>query len=153
MLGRLTFDVVRVAIGGITVLLASIALGAHFGGGPAQILGMLLLLALWTLGYTGLYYIVGLRTRSQQKLAVLVPLFLPISLLSTAYVPSELAPGWVRTVSAGNPYSHVVDAARELMAGAVSWHVMVSALVAGTAFIALTQLGAARAFARLVRAE
>jgi ABC-type multidrug transport system permease subunit len=41
-----------------------------------------------------------------------VPLFLPISLLSTAYVPAELLPGWVRAAAAVNPYRHVVDAVR-----------------------------------------
>jgi hypothetical protein len=53
------------------------------------------LLAGWTLGYAGLHYVVGLRARSREALTALVPLFLPISLLSTAYVPAGLLPGWV----------------------------------------------------------
>jgi ABC-2 type transport system permease protein len=153
MAGRLLFDVVRVLIAGTAVLGVSVALGGHFSGGPIGFIGMLAVLAVWTLGYTGLFYAVGLRSRSQQKLAVLIPLFLPISLLSTAYVPRQLAPAWIRTVSAVNPYTHVVDAARQLMAGTADIGVVVEALVAGGAFVALTQLGAARAFARLVRAD
>jgi ABC-2 type transport system permease protein len=153
MLGRLLFDVVRVLIAGTVVLAASIALGATFHGGLLGLAGMLLMLATWTLGYAGLFYLIGLKSRSQQKLAVLIPLFLPISLLSTAYVPRQLAPGWVRTASAINPYSHVVDAVRALMAGTANAAVIAGALAAALALIALTQLGAARAFARLVRAD
>lgn len=46
---------------------------------------------------------VGLKARSPEALTALVPLFLPISLLSTAYVSAELLPGWVRAAAAVNP--------------------------------------------------
>jgi ABC-2 type transport system permease protein len=151
--GRLLFDVVRVLIAGTAVLGVSVALGADFHGGTVGHVGMLAVLALWTLGYTGLFYAVGLRSRSQQKVAVLIPLFLPISLLSTAYVPRQLAPGWIRTVSAINPYTHVVDAARQLMAGTAGLAIVLGGIGAGVAFVALTQVGSAKAFARLVRAD
>jgi len=57
----------------------------------------------------------------------------------------------VRTASAINPYSHVVDAVRG--AGTADAVVIAGALAAAVAFIALTQLGAERAFARLVHAD
>jgi ABC-2 type transport system permease protein len=153
LVGRLLFDVIRVILAGTVVLLATIALGATFGGGPLGFLGMLGLLGLWTLGCTGLFCLVGLRSRSHQKLAVLVPLFLPISLLSTAYIPRELAPAWVQDVAAINPYTHVVDGVRQLMTGIARLSTLVAAVVAGVILIALTQLGSARFFARLVRAD
>ena len=153
MLGRLLFDVVRVLIAGLVVLVASVAFGAPFGGGPLDVVGMLIVLALWTLGYTGLFYVVGLTSRSQQKLAVLIPAFLPISLLSSAYIPRSLAPHWVQVAASINPYTHVVDAARHFMSGNAHWSDLAGAVLAGGALIALTQLGAARAFARLLRAD
>jgi hypothetical protein len=57
------------------------------------------LLAGGALGYAGLYSVVGLRARSPEALTALVTLtalvslFVPIWLLSTAYVPAELQPG------------------------------------------------------------
>jgi hypothetical protein len=75
------------------------------------------LLARWTLGYAGLYYVVGLQVRRPEALTALVPLFVPISLLSTAYVPAELLPGWVRSAAAVNPYGHVVDTVCAAMTG------------------------------------
>jgi hypothetical protein len=92
------------------------------------------LLAGWTLGYAGLYYVVGLRARSPEALTALVPLFVPISLLSTAYVPAGLLPGWVRSAAAVNPYSHVVDTVRPARTGTLD----AGQLAAVTAAVALT---------------
>jgi ABC-2 type transport system permease protein len=102
----------RRLIGCAVTLAVAVALGAPLRGGPLAVLAIAGLLAGWTLGYAGLYYLVGLRARSLEALTALVPLFLPISLLSTAYVPAELLPGWVRAAAAVNPYRHVVDAVR-----------------------------------------
>ena len=111
------------------------------------------LLARWNLGYAGLYYVVGLRARSPEALTALVPLFLPISLLSTAYVPAELLPGWVRSAAAVNPYSHVVDTVRAARTGTPDAGQLAVGLAAVTAAVALTQLAAARRFAGLVHRD
>jgi ABC-2 type transport system permease protein len=95
--------------------------------------------------------VVGLRARSPEALTALVPLFLPISLLSTAYVPAELLPGWVRAAAAVNPYRHEVDAVRAAMAGTLDAGQLTAAMTAVAAAVALTQLAAARRFASLVR--
>jgi ABC-2 type transport system permease protein len=150
LLGRLLFDVARVIVAGSAVLALSVVFGAHYRGGVLGVLGMLTLLVIWTLGYTGLFYFVGLRSRSTQKLAVLIPLFLPISLISTAYVPANLAPSWMRTAAKANPYTHLVNASRHFMNGTGSWSSLGIGVLAGLLLVALTQLGAARAFAGLV---
>jgi ABC-2 type transport system permease protein len=150
MLGRLGFDMARVTAAGLGVLAVAVALGAPMRGGPLAVLTIAALLAGWTLGYAGLYYVVGLKARSPEALSALVPLFLPISLLSTAYVPADLLPGWVRTAATVNPYSHVVDTVRAAMAGTLDAGQLAIGLAAVTAAVALTQLGAARRFAGLI---
>jgi ABC-2 type transport system permease protein len=150
LLGRQVFDMTRVTAAGLGVLAVAVALGAPMRGGPLAVLAVAGLLAGWTLGYAGLYYLVGLRARSPEALTALVPLFLPISLLSTAYVPAELLPGWVRTAAAVNPYSHVVDAVRAAMAGTLDAGQLTAAMAAVGAAIVLTQLAAARRFAGLI---
>jgi ABC-2 type transport system permease protein len=151
MLGRLLFDVTRVTAAGLGVLAVAVALGAPLRGGPLAVAAVAVLLAGWTLGYAGLSYLVGLRARSPEALTALVPLFLPISLLSTAYAPTELLPGWVRTAAALNPYSHVVDTVRAAMAGTLDAGQLAAGLTAVAAAVALTQLAAARRFAGLVQ--
>jgi ABC-2 type transport system permease protein len=140
----------RVTAAGLGVLAVAVALGAPMRGGLLGIAAIAVLLAGWTLGYAGLYYVVGLRARSPEALTALVPLFLPISLLSTAYVPAQLLPGWVRAASAVNPYSHVVDSVRAAMAGTLDGGRLVAGLAAVIAAVVLTQVVAARRFAGLV---
>ena len=139
VLGRLGFDVARVTVAGLGVLAVAVALGAPMRGGPLAVLTIAVLLAGWTLGYAG-----------PEALTALVPLFLPISLLSTAYVPADLVPGWVRAAAVVNPYSHVVDAVRAAMAGTLDGGQLAAGLAAVAAAVVLTQVGAARRFAGLV---
>jgi ABC-2 type transport system permease protein len=153
LLGRLGFDMARVTVAGLGVLAVAVALGAPLRGGPLGVLAIAVLLAGWTLGYAGLYYVVGLKARSPEALTALVPLFLPISLLSTAYIPAALLPGWVRAAAAVNPYSHVVDAVRAAMAGTLGAGRLAGAVTAVAVAVALTQLAAARRFAGLVHRD
>jgi ABC-2 type transport system permease protein len=94
--------------------------------------------------------VVGLRARRPEALTALVPLFLPFSLLSTAYVPAELLPGWVRRAAAVNPHSHVVDTVRAAMTGTLDAGQLAAGLAAVVAAVVLTQLAAARRFAGLI---
>ena len=153
MLGRLGFDMARVTAAGLGVLAVAVALGAPLRGGPLAVITIAALLAGWALGYAGLYYVVGLRARSPEALTALVPLFLPISLLSTAYVPADLLPGWVQGAAAANPYSHVVDSVRAAMAGTLDAGQLVAGVAAVAAAVTLTQLAAARRFAGLVHRD
>lgn len=153
MLGRLGFDMARVTAAGLGVLAVAVALGAPLRGGPLAVIAIAALLAGWALGYAGLYYVVGLRARSPEALTALVPLFLPISLLSTAYVPAGLLPGWVQAAAAANPYSHVVDSVRAAMAGTLDAGQLVAGVAAVAAAVTLTQLAAARRFAGLVHRD
>jgi ABC-2 type transport system permease protein len=153
LLGRLGFDMARVTAAGLGVLAVAVALGAPLRGGPLGVLAIAVLLAGWSLAYAGLYYVVGLKARSPEALTALVPLFLPISLLSTAYIPAALLPGWVRGAAAVNPYSHVVDAVRATMAGTLGAGRFAAAVTAVAVAVALTQLAAARRFAGLVHRD
>ena len=151
--GRLLFDAARMLTAGVLVLAASLALGAELRAGILGVPGMLLLLALWTFAYGGLFYLVALKTRSAEKLAALIPLFLPIAFLSTVFVPRAQMPGWIQVVSRGNPYSYVVDGVRGFMTAGFSWAVFAAAIAAALATIALTQIKAAKLFAGLVKAD
>jgi ABC-2 type transport system permease protein len=150
ILGALVFDVLRVTIAGAFVLVASVALGAHWHGGIAAIVGLPLLLALWTLAYGGLFYFVGLKAKKQEAMMGLIPLFLPLSMLSTAYLPRELLPSWVQWAARFNPYSYVVDGARMFSTGHATWGTFAAAAAAAAVTAALLHRASTRAFAGLV---
>jgi ABC-2 type transport system permease protein len=151
--GRLLFDATRVVAAGLLVLAASVALGAELDGGLAAVAPMALVLALWSLAYGGMFYVVGLKTRSAEKLATLIPLFMPIAFLSSVFVPRSQLDGWVAVAARINPYTYVVDAVRSLMSGTPSWGSFGTGVVAALVAIAITQVGAAKAFRRLVTAD
>jgi ABC-2 type transport system permease protein len=153
LLGRLLFDVARVTVAGLLVLVVTVALGANLAGGIPGVAGTLILLALWTLAYGGLYYAVGLKSLKPEALAGLVPLFLPISLLSTAYIPRDLLPRWVQIAASLNPYTYVVEGVRHLMTGTADLATLAAAAAAATLVIALTQYAAAHRFNRLITAD
>jgi ABC-2 type transport system permease protein len=151
--GRLLFDAARVVVAGLLVLAASVALGAEVGGGLAAVAPMALVLALWSLAYGGMFYVVGLKTRSAEKLATLIPLFMPIAFLSTVFLPRSQLDGWVGVAARINPYTYVVDAVRNFMSGTPSWATFGAGVAAALVAIALTQVGAAKAFRRLLTAD
>jgi ABC-2 type transport system permease protein len=150
ILGALIFDVIRTAVAGSLVLLASIALGARWHGGLAAVLGLPILLALWTLAYGGLFYLVGLKAKKQEAMMGLIPLFLPLSMLSTAYLPRHLLPSWVQWAARINPYSYVVDGTRMFATGDPSWTTFAAAVAAASITAVLLHRVSARAFAQLV---
>ncbi len=115
--------------------------------------GRVLLLALWTLAYGGLFYFVGLKAKKQEAMMGLIPLFLPLSMLSTAYLPRDLLPRWIQWAARLNPYSYVVDGTREFSTGHANWSTFAAAVAAATITAALLHRASTRAFSRLVNQD
>jgi ABC-2 type transport system permease protein len=83
---KLLFDAARVLPAGSVMLAASVAMGAHIGHGIVTVVGVLGLIMLWSMAYSGLFYFIGLRTRSAQAPITLLPLALPLLFSSTALI-------------------------------------------------------------------
>ena len=152
LVSRLLFDVVRVLPAGATLLVVGVLLGTHVNEGVLGIVGLFGLLILWAAAYGGLYFVVALTTRNAQAPLALAPLFLPLQFLSTQFVPESLLPAWVRTASAWNPFTYMVDAARALVTGPLTLEPVAKAVAVGVAVLLVTQVAARRSFARAVDA-
>jgi ABC-2 type transport system permease protein len=72
----------------------------------------LILLMRYALSWVGVY--VGLVAKDEQLVANLVPLFLPLTMLSNAFVPTDGMPAWLRFIADWNPVSAITAAARQL---------------------------------------
>ena len=153
MLGRLTFDMVRVLPAAVVVLVASIGLGAELDDGILGALAIFGLVAVWSLAWNSLFYVAALRTMSPQSSLMLAPMFLPFMFTSTVLMPRELMPGWMQTVSDLNPLTHLSEAARMFMTGSFNWGDLGLALgfTAGIAAVGLFFAG--RSYAALVRSD
>ncbi len=79
-----------------------------------------------------------------------IPLLLPVSMLSSAYLPDLLMPAWLRWAASGNPYGYVVDAVRTFTTA--PWHTsaQLTGLLAAALAATVTVSAAAWRFHRLI---
>lgn len=150
LLSRLLFDVVRVLPAGLALLVTGLILGTDVNEGLVGIVLLFALLVLWAAAYGGLYFVVALATRNAQAPLALAPLFLPLQFLSTQFVPESILPEWVQTVSAWNPFTYMVDAARAVTTGPLMWTPVGKAVAVAVGMLVVTQVAAGLAFRKAV---
>ncbi|GAA2207592.1 ABC transporter permease [Nonomuraea monospora] len=103
---------------GVPLLAAMVGTGLLVGWqprhGPLATAGAfgLIMLMRYALSWVGVY--LGLAVKDEQSAAQLVPLFLPITMLSNAFVPTGGMPAWLRFIADWNPISALTAATRQL---------------------------------------
>jgi ABC-2 type transport system permease protein len=152
LLAKLIFEASRVIPAGFIVVLTAVAMGAPLVHGVGSVVGVVFLIALWSVAYSGLFYIVALRSANPQAPMALLPLCLPLLFVSPALVPTRLLPAWLRDVIVGNPFTYLVEAARALMTGGPLLVPLVEGVGTALAVLVLAQTFAIRLFGRTVRA-
>ena len=108
---------IRATITITVVTLVALAVGLNIGGDGLDVFGMYALAAI--INVTGLLFAAGvaLRFRSLQATPLMqVPVFLFL-FLAPVYVPRQLLGGWVHAVAPFNPFTHVMETVRDLIAG------------------------------------
>ncbi|MDG4771742.1 ABC transporter permease [Solwaraspora sp. WMMD792] len=73
---------------------------------------LLMIVLRYALSWVGVY--VGLAVKNDQVADAMVPLGLPFTMLSNAFVPTDGMPGWLRLLADWNPVSALTIALREL---------------------------------------
>jgi ABC-2 type transport system permease protein len=111
------FITTGIGIGLMAVTGAIVGWGAHEGIGRTALGFGLLLLLRYAGSWVGAY--LGLRVKDEAMANQLVPILMPMTLISTAIVPTAGMPGWLRTIAEWNPVSSVVTACRELFGNPV----------------------------------
>ncbi|MFI0356403.1 ABC transporter permease [Actinomadura sp. 9N407] len=97
----------------------------HRGLIPAAEAFLLLIVLRYALSWVGVY--VGLVVKNEQAADQMVPLFLPFTMLSNSFVPTDGMPGWLRFLADWNPVSAITAATRGLFgnpgvpSGDVAW--------------------------------
>jgi ABC-2 type transport system permease protein len=113
--GRLAADFVRGIMGSIVVLLAGLALGAHMESGVLGAVVLVLLAALFGVGYAGFGILVALRTRNVQATNTSFLLFFPLLFLTPNFVPFDRLSPLMETLARANPVSYVIVGLRSLV--------------------------------------
>jgi len=84
----------------------------HLGLIPTAEAFLLMILLRYALSWVGVY--VGLAIKNEQAADSLVPLLMPLTMLSNSFVPTGGMPDWLRFVADWNPVSALTAASRQL---------------------------------------
>lgn len=119
LLGRVLREAAVLAVQILLIIAVMIPFGLRLSV-PGALLGVAILLVLGV-GVAALSYGLAMIVREEYAFNGLVQvLFIPLLLLSGVFLPMDLAPAWLYTLSRANPFTHVVEAERALFAGAWS---------------------------------
>jgi ABC-2 type transport system permease protein len=116
--GRALKEFAPLVVQAILLVLVTIPFG--FDLHPVHVLAGLVILGVFGIGVGALSYALALLTRKTEWVFWMVQqsLLFPLLILSGIMLPLEQAPGWMKTASAFNPLTYVVEAERTLFAGA-----------------------------------
>lgn len=134
------------------ILITSLVLGASLVTGILGGIGILILSGLFAIAWAGTSFVPALITKNEQAAGTLSLLFFPLAFMSTAFVPKERMPDWLRVVNDWNPISYVIEAQRSLMSTGFDAALIGKALVAMAILGLVTQLATIWAFRRLTTA-
>lgn len=141
LLGRLVSDGVRVFIQAGLILLLAIGMGARVETGIAGALLMLLLGTLFAIFTVGIIVAnVALKTKSEQAVQAIFPVFFILIFLTTAFLPKErMGSDLVRDIIDLNPAEYIVSPMQELMMVGWAWGEIgiAFAIIAGFAIIGI----------------
>ncbi|MFJ8084401.1 ABC transporter permease [Streptomyces sp. NPDC096205] len=117
-LGQAVADLVVTAAGTVPLLLVGLAVGWRIEGSAVEAAGALGLLLLFRFASTWVGILLGMLTRDEETGGQLASMTFVLPLLSSAYIPVDGMPGWLRTVAEWNPISAVTTALRDLFGNA-----------------------------------
>lgn len=121
IVGSLLGDLARYLIAATLVVVIGLLLGFRPAGGVVGTIAAVGLILLFASALSWVFMALALLVRTPAAVMNIGMLVLfPISFASNVFVDPSTMPEWLRTVVRGNPVSHLVTAARGLMAGGAS---------------------------------
>jgi ABC-2 type transport system permease protein len=145
--GRVVQAAVVVVIQSVIMVALALAVGASFPGGVGGVVVLILIAGLLGAVFAAFSNAFALVTRQEESLIGLVTVVvLPLTFLSTALMRADLLPGWVRTVTDGNPVDWAVEAGRSATAASPDWGLVATDAGLLAALLAVAATLATRAF-------
>jgi ABC-2 type transport system permease protein len=117
VLGRLAGTLGLALIQSTFFLLVALLFGARYPGGPGAFVATVGLAALTAVGIGGIGAAIALRTGSLSLMQSIFPFVFVLLFTAPAFFPRDLLAPVLRTFSAYNPLTYVVEAIRGLLAG------------------------------------
>jgi ABC transporter DrrB family efflux protein len=117
--GRITADGFRVAWSVLLITGFGVVLGFRFGGTAIEAITALIVVTAFGLTMCWPMALIGITARTTESVNTWgFLIILPLTFVSSAFVPPETMPGWLQAFAEWNPVTAVIDGARRLMLGA-----------------------------------
>jgi ABC-2 type transport system permease protein len=118
VIGHITADLVRNVISGVIILLAGIAVGFRPNASLTDWVYVVALSLLFTLAISWLSAILGLLVKSLEAAQwVGFVLIMPLTFVSSAFVPTHTMPAALRAFAENQPVTHTINAVRAWLVG------------------------------------
>ncbi|MFD9889294.1 ABC transporter permease [Amycolatopsis sp. NPDC059027] len=139
LVARTIADSARLGVQLLVTVVASVALlGFRPTGGILGVTAALVLTLVvgWCLSWVFVAITTWLRKAETLQMASFVVMF-PLMFSSSAYMPLDTMPGWLRVISAVNPLTYAIDATRALALGRPSgWSIPIALGIGAVAAVA-----------------
>lgn len=115
LLGFMVADLALVMSLSIPVIVLGTIVGVRFETGILGIFAFLGIAGIWALAYNAFPYAVALKTGNPAAVNSSFLLFLPVTFLTTVFVPEEALTGWMSQVVKFNPVTYLLQGMRSLV--------------------------------------
>ncbi len=136
VLARVFGSVSTLVVQSLIIFLIAWIMGVDVATGFPGVLLTVVIVMLLGLGIAGLSNGLAIVMRKPEPLIAFVGFIsLPLMFLSSAMMPGDLLPDWIRTAKTFNPVSHAVESVRTLIMVGYDWEVILPdlAILAGVA--------------------
>ncbi len=121
IVGALVGDLMRYSLAALVVVLVGLLLGFRPEAGASGVILAIALMMVFASAVSWIWIIVGFLVRTPESVMTSSFLLLfPLTFVSNIFVDPATMPGWLQTVVAINPITHLTSAARGLMHGGVA---------------------------------
>ena len=112
-LGKTAAEILRIVVQIVIIPGMGVLLGAEIATGIPGAVGIVLMGILFWLWFVALSNITAVVTRDQESPIIGATLLqFPLLFVSTAFLPLEFLPDWIRTIARFNPATYGVDGVR-----------------------------------------
>ena len=111
-----------IAVQSIIIVVLGWAGGAHYAGGVAGLVVLIVTAVLVAIVFSAFSNTVGMLARQRETIiGINTFLLLPLTFLSTAFMAEALMPHWMRVVANCNPINWALEAGRSAMSANPDW--------------------------------
>ena len=106
----------------LLIVLLGLAGGARYPGGVGGVIVLVVASVLVGIVFGALSNVVGMQLRSREAIIGVYTFFmLPLMFLSSAFIPTQLMPGWMQAIASRNPLNWVVQIGRSAVSVHPDW--------------------------------